>query len=295
MKRKRLILFAFLAVIAGSLVFLKFRPHGDDPNSVRVYPGANSRETYFTIHQIREAQSISKGKGCKVGILDHSFGMARHSNLYAGGMNFVPGKDESLYEKEWHGYWMATVLHEIAPEAEIYALNTRTWKSPRLDAGAMAKAIDWAIEHHLNVLTYSAEAFDGEALKILETALARAYKAGIVTTFIHTKHPQNILPDGLFSSNREDGREADVNVLHYDYTVVVVNQWKGTQPFFSISSTSPVLGGVVAMMKSLRPDLSPSQCQTILRETAHPSDFHGEKPPRVLDALAAVKRVEEFH
>ena len=294
MKRKILIISTFFIVIVGIPIFLKLRPHGDDPNSVRVYPGANSRETYFTMHKIHEAQSISKGKGCKVGILDHSFGLTRHSSLYAGGMNLVPGKDESLYEKEWHGYWMATVLHEIAPEAEIYALNTRTWTSPRLDAEAMARAIDWAIENHLNVLTYSAEAFEGEALTILETALARAYKAGTVTTFIHTRHPQNILPDGFFNSNTEDGREADVNVLHYDYTVVVVNQWKGTQPFFSISSTSPVLGGVVAMMKSLRPNLSPSQCQTILRETAHPFDYQGQKPPRVLDALAAVKHVQEL-
>jgi hypothetical protein len=246
------------------------------------------------MHQIREAQSISKGKGCKVGILDHSFGMAQHSNLYAGGMNFIPGKDEFLYKREWHGYWMATVLHEIAPEAEIYALNIRSFNNRNQDAEAMAKAIDWAIDHHVTVLTYSAEAFDGEPKEILEMALERANKAGIITTFIHTGYKQNILPDGLFNPDKEDGREADINVLHYDYTVVAIKQWKGTQPFFSISSTSPVLGGVVAMMKSLRPDLSADQCKTILRETSHPLDFHGQKPPRVLDAFAAVQRVQKL-
>jgi hypothetical protein len=289
LKKKRILLFALAVVLAGSILFLIFRPGGDDPNSVRVFPGANSRETYFTLHQIREAQSISRGKGCKVGILDHSFGMNLHSDLYAGGMNFVQGNDEFLYQREWHGYWMATVLHEIAPEAEIYALNTRTFKDRRSDAEAISKAVDWAIEHHLDVLTYSADGFEDEPGKILDAALDRAYKAGIVTTFIHTTHPKNILPDGLFSSDRKGGREADINVLQFDYTVVVLKQWEGAMPFFSISSTYPVAGGVVAMMKSLRPDLTPEQCQKILRETAHPMDFHGEKPPRVLDALAAVR------
>jgi hypothetical protein len=268
---------------------------GDDPNSVLVFPGANSRETYFTLHHIKEAQAISKGKGCKVGILDHSFGVSLHPNLYAGGQNFVKGGEEFLTKREWHGYWMATVLHEIAPEAEIYALSARTFKSRILDAEAMAKAIDWAIEHHLDVLTYSAEAFEGAPKQMLEAALERAHKAGIVTTFIHTGFAQNILPDGLFNPDKEDGREADIHVLHYDYTVVPIKQWEGTERFFSISSTAPVLGGVVAMMKSLRPDLSPDKCKQILRETAFPLTFHNQKPPRVLDALAAVKFVQALH
>jgi len=37
------------------------------------FPNANSRQTYFTIHNIWEAWEISKGAGVKVGILDHSF------------------------------------------------------------------------------------------------------------------------------------------------------------------------------------------------------------------------------
>lgn len=56
---------------------------------------------------------------------------------------------------------------------------------------------------------------------------------------------------------------------------------------------SPVVGGVVALMKSLRPDISPAECQKIFRKTSHPLSYRGEKPLRVLDALAAVKRVRE--
>jgi len=270
--------------------------HHNDP-SVLVFPGANSRDTYFTMHNIREAQAISQGKGCKIGILDHSFGMANHPELYAGGKNFVEDSDEFLIKREWHGYWMAVTLREIAPQAEIYALNTHSFKSPTSNAKAIARAIDWAIENHLSVLTYSHAAINGDQRKILDSALDRAHKAGIVTTFIHTGHPGNILPSGLWSGS-DDGREPDVNVLHYDYTVVKVH-WKENKvpiknPFYSNSSMSPVVGGVVALMKSLRPDLSPEDCQKIIRETSHPINYRGETPPRVLDALAAIKYVKEI-
>lgn len=182
-----------------------------DDTSVLVFPGANSRETYFTMHNIKEAQAISQGKGCKIGILDHSFGMAVHPKLYAGGKNFVIDNDEFL-------------------------------------------------------------------------------------TFIHTEYPSNILPTGLWGG-LEDGREPDVNVLQYDYTVTRVEGWdkdKTNLPFFSVSSMSPVVGGVVALMKSLRPDLYPGDCQKIIRETSHPMNYRGEKPLMVLDALAAVKRAKVY-
>jgi subtilisin family serine protease len=270
----------------------------NDP-SVLVFPGANSRENYFTLHNIKAAQLLSKGNGVKVGILDHSFATELHPKLYAGGQNFVKGNEELLTRKEWHGYWMATVLREIAPEVKIYALNTYVFDGLKARAEAMAKAIDWAIEQKLDILTYSAEVFMGEPRKILDNALDRAHKANIITTFIHTGHPGNILPSGLWSGN-DDGREPDVNVLHYDYSVVFIDEYRKAmagektwyRPFFSVSSTSPVVGGVVALMKSLKPGLTPAQCRKILRETAKPMDFEGERPLRVLDALAALQEVK---
>lgn len=290
-----------LIFIFPLIIFFILSGHlrGDDPNSVLVFPGANSRDTYFSLHKIREAQFSSKGKGIKVGILDHSFGIDLHPKLYAGGKNFVKDKEEFLTNREWHGYWMATVLREIAPEAEIYALNTYDFSGVEARAEAMADAIDWAIEKKLDVLTYSAAAFKGEARKILDKALDKAHRANIVTTFIHTGHPGNILPSGLWGGP-DDGREPDINVLHYDYSVVFIDEYRkamagdktGYQPFFSLSSTSPVVGGVVALMRSLKPGLTPAQCQKILRETARPLDFEGEKPLRVLDAAAALEQVK---
>lgn len=265
-----------------------------------IFPDANSRHTYFTLHNIREAQALSKGKGCKVGILDHSFGMELHPKLYSGGRNFVSDDDEFLTKREWHGYWMAKTLREIAPEVEIYALNTYSFEDLNSTVEAISKAIDWAIQRQIDVLTYSHAAVTSEARQLFNDALDRAHSSGIITTFIHTGHPGNIMPYGLFPGE-DDGREPDIHILHYDYSVVMVDEyWKlkdgqaswWNPPFLSFSSTSPVLAGVVSMMKSLNPNLKSDQYRKLLRETACPLEFEGRQVPRALDALAAVKQAK---
>ncbi|MHB1459345.1 MAG: S8 family serine peptidase [Armatimonadota bacterium] len=272
----------------------------DESRLAMIFPDANSRHTYFTLHNIREAQVFSKGKGCKVGILDHSFGIELHPELYSGGKNFVSDDDEVLAKHESHGYWMTKTLREIAPEVEIYALNTYSFEDPDSHAEIISRAIDWAIQQHIDVLTYSHAAVTGEARQIFDDALNRAHSSGIITTFIHTGHLGNIMPYGLFPGE-DDGREPDIHILHYDYSVVMVDEyWKlkdgeptwWNPPFLSFSSTSPVLGGVVSMMRSVNPNLKSDQCRKLLRETAYPLEFEGRQVPRALDALAAVKQAK---
>ena len=113
-----------------------------DVPGILYFPKANSRPTYFTIHNEQEAWAISKGAGVKVGILDQSFGYEIHKDLYSGGKNFQKGDSEKLFNRNiHHGYWMASTLREIAPDVEIYALGTSS--SDESDkAGAMVQAID---------------------------------------------------------------------------------------------------------------------------------------------------------
>lgn len=194
--------------------------------------------------------------------------------------------------------WIHTLICTL--DAEIFALNTYS-KDFTDRAQAMAKAIDWAIEQKLNVLTYSADVISGGPGKILDAALARAHRAGIVTTFIHCAHEGNIMPSGLWPGP-ESGREPELNVLHYDYSVVIIEEYRKAvagektwyQPCLSVSSTSPVVGGIVAMMKSLRPSLTPAECKKILRETSHPITFEGKTAPRGLEALAALQKVRSL-
>jgi len=273
----------------------------DEIPHVMVFPGANSRATYFTLHSIREAQSVSTGEGVKVGILDHLFGIDLHPELYAGGENFL-GEDQAwkLSSTAEHKYWMALVLKEITPDVEVYALNVSS-RDEGEKVDALLRAVDWAIEHELDVLTYSSRRFSPEHRPRVDAAVERAHEVGIVTTFIHYGHPGNLLPGGLFSG-LEDGREPDVFVLHRDYTVLFVHEYARLErgersdwyrPFLSLSSTSSVTAGVVAMLRSLRGDLTPAGCRHILRQSGRPLEFEGQSVPRALDAAAAVRLAEQ--
>ena len=264
-----------------------------------VVPGANSRETYFTIHNIRPAHALTRGGGSKVGILDHSFGMKVHPELYAGGDNFQVGEWGETFEcQSHHGYWMALVLKEIAPDVEIYALNTYSADEGKRVA-AMVNAIDWAIEHELDAITYSAGAFSPEARKLLDPAVERAVEAGIVPVFIHYPHPLNIFTSGIGPRSGDDERDPDLNIFHYDYTVVFGDQYvaymngdddvaRGYRPFLSISSTAPVTAGFVALIRSLAPHLSPAQVKEILMDSSQPMEFQGRTGARVPDVAKAV-------
>lgn len=276
--------------------------HRASAQEVLVFPGANSRETYFTVHNVRAAQKITRGAGAKVGILDHSFGMEVHPDLYAGGENFQVGMwGETFTSQSHHGYWMSLVLREIAPEVEIYALNT--YSSDEAErVGAMVKAIDWAIDHDLDAVTYSARAFSPEARKILDPAVERAVDAGVVVIFIHYPHPLNLFPSWIGPVTGDDERVPDLNILHYDYTVVFANEYKafmagdddlaqGYRPFLSLSSTAPVTAGFVAMLRSLDPTLSPAHIKEILVAASHPYAFEGRVGERVPDAGRAVQLV----
>ncbi len=291
--------FVLLAVLTAAMLLAGVAIWTNRQN-VLVFPNANSRETYFTLHNLLPAQGMTKGRGAKVGILDHYFALNDHPDLYAGGMNFLgDSRTDELTKLASHGYWMALVLHEVAPEASIYALNAASTDEKEM-VDAIVRAIDWAIANHLDALTYSQrKVAQPENRKRLDAAVSRAHAANIVTTFIHYPHPGNIFP-GPLGSEGDPEREPDINILHFDYTVVFVKDYqqfqkepdprKHTPPFLSVSSTSPVTAGIVAMMRSVNPALTPEQCKGILVETSHAMEYHGRQVPHVVDAAAAIQR-----
>jgi hypothetical protein len=292
----------FIFTVGANTASAQEIPTVDAPH-ILYFPNANSRPTYFTIHNVHEAWVISKGEGIKVGILDHSFGYDVHKDLYAGGKNFQAGEwGESFHNVSHHGFWMASTLREIAPSVEIYALGTYSSnESDKVDA--MIQAINWAIANNIDVLTYSATRFSPENCLRLDSCVDRAIAKGIVTTFIHYPHPDNILPTWLGPMTGDDDREPDVNILHYDYSVVFTKPYAnwmqdgeaaGYRPFLSLSSTSPVTAGFVAMLKSVHPNLTPIELKRILMETSRATVFEGMESPRTVDIGAAIRSVTKL-
>jgi hypothetical protein len=271
-----------LSIVINVVLFLKVK---EQPQHID-FMNANSRDTYFTLHNVKAAQSISKGKGIKVGVLDHYFGCETHKDLYKGTIDFLDDS-EAFNKISEHGYWMATTLKEIAPECDIYAINTLDSKDEDKKVTAMIKAIDWAIENKIDILTYSENAISEKNRQRFDAAVNKAVENNVITTFIHYDNPNNIWPDGMFSARglSKDIREPDLNILNYDYNVLFMDKYKKYEElknnisggdnnlYFSISSTSPVTAGFIAILKSVNNKLSPREYKEILIKTSYKKLF----------------------
>ncbi|HKO55191.1 MAG TPA: S8 family serine peptidase [Thermoanaerobaculia bacterium] len=122
---------------------------------------------------------LTKGSGVKVGIIDTGIDAA-HPALqaaYRGGYDFVHGDSVPEEESSGHGTFVAGVVLQVAPEAEIYALKIYG-KENSFETADLVRAIDWAIAHQLDVLnlSFAMTARLGDARR----ALDRAEAAGIV-------------------------------------------------------------------------------------------------------------------
>jgi len=296
-------IFCILVFIFSLALNLKFYlDFQGTPKYVSLNDG-NTRETYESVHHIKESQKTATGKGIRVGVLDKYFGFKKHGELYSGGRDFV-NDAEAFEEIGEHGKWMATTLKEVAPDVEVFALNVRTGDKGK-EAEAVVNAINWAIEHDLNVLMYSAEPFDAEYREKIDRAVKKAIDHNLVTTFVHYPLAENILPDGLLRQNTElDSRTPDVRVYHFDYNVLLLIMYEKYQnilesggqprrgdemPYFSISSTSPVLAGIVAMMMEVKRDLPPADYKQVLINTSREFEYKGRKYEHVVDAAKALE------
>ena len=260
-------------------------------------PGSNSRDTYFSIHNISDAHRTSKGKGVKIGILDWGFGFNNHSGLYAGGRCFSDEVD-NFYQADEHGYWMALVLKEIAPECEIYALGTFTGDENKW-VDALIEAIGWSVKNGIEVLALSHQKISDKNRARFDEAVNKAVGKNIVTTFIHYDSPNNLFPWGLFEGfERYYKREPDVNIFHYDYNTVFLERYseylkKGdtadtSEMFLSVSATSPVTAGFVAILKGIKKELKPSEYKEILIRTSYQMNYRGANVNHVADIGKAV-------
>jgi hypothetical protein len=283
---------------------------------ILTFNNANSRDTYFTVHNVKAAHKHATGKGVKVGIIDWLFALDDNKSLYADSVD-ITGFRHGLHEGNGHGLWMAIVLREIAPECEIIAINgvhhEDGMSSEEFDerrSHHLIQSIEWAIESGIGVLTYSCAKVPLSYRQLVADAITKAVSNGITTTFIHNDHQDNIWPYACYpffkdwGDNRDFTREPDVNIYHYDYNTIMVNRYEAylekvakgevirsgnDLPFFSISSTSPVLGGFVAILKSINPQLSPAECKELLASTSYSITEKGENwfdinpCPRVVD------------
>lgn len=294
MKKNIIIILLLISLCISVFVILK----GDKRWYIN-FTNANTRETYNTFHQISDAHSLSTGKGIKIGIIDHYFGFKSNKYIYVNGINFTDN-NESFNSIAEHGLWMAKTLKEIAPDVEIYALNSLQNNNPEKESQFIIDAIDWAIENNLDILTYSSKPFNDMYRDKIDIAAKKAISHGIVLCFIHYNLEENILP-GIFINENQYSRNVDIRIFQYDYNLILFENFDKynnkkqksktiwDSPYLSYSSMAPVTAGIIAMMMEIEEDLTPNQYKDILIETSKSIEYNNNTICKVVDAKYAIE------
>lgn len=310
-----ILLIAFLCSAAANIIFI---PKAMKANEIVEndeiwnihFPDTNSRDTYFSIHNMNKVHEVSQGDGIKVGILDWGFGYEEHEGLYAGGKDFSTWEyhEENFLHANEHGFWMAQTLKEIAPKVQVYALGSFNPDSEKDWVDTMIKAIEWAMEEKLDILTLSHQKLSKDNRERFDEAVNKAIQSGIVTTFIHYDNPNNILPWGIWSGEGEGyNRVPDINIFQYDYNTIFLENYAAvienkdfdstykSELNLSISSMSVVTAGFVAILKEINNTLTPKEYKDILVKTSRPMEYEGDNAEHVVDMENAVNYMLEHY
>lgn len=130
-------------------------------------------EMHFTIDPM--------GRAVRIGILDS--GVCRthpHVGKVVEGITIGPDAMLASYEDTLgHGTAVASVIHYLNPDADLVAVKIFDGKLAT-SLAVLIRAIDWCLEHDVQVINLSLGTLNPEYRSAFEEAVARAQSAGAV-------------------------------------------------------------------------------------------------------------------
>jgi subtilisin family serine protease len=268
---------------------------------------------------VDQAHRWATGKGVRVAVIDTGVDLD-HPDLrgrIAKANNFVD-RGEQSFTRDIHGTAVAGVLAAgagndagiagTAPEAEIFALKA-CWPQPPgsrqaiCDSYTLAKAIDFAIVEHAQILNFS---LSGPPDPLLARLVKAALDRGIAVVAAAPDGKGAGFPASLggvlavLGSDQDGNLRAPLAQPHepmlaapgVDVLTTVPN---ASYDFFTGSSLAAAeVSGVAALLLERNAKLNPAQLGALIRKTARPMHLPGgEADPTVLlvDACAAVGQV----
>jgi subtilisin family serine protease len=278
------------------------KPH-DDPYGKLEY-GAR------TIHA-DAAHRVSTGKGIRVAVVDTGVD-TDHPDLrgrVAEIANFVDGGDSS-FATDRHGTAVAGVIGAradnavgvfgIAPEADLIVAKAcwyadRSSGKARCSSWTLAKAIDFAIREHSQVLNLSLKGPDDA---LLERLLVAAEGRGIVVVAAASedeKGPGFPAASPIAIAVIASDNHGDIKPrvwLEHKFAIaapgvdILTTVPKGGYDFVSGSSFSAAeVSGVVALLLERRPGIAPREVREVLQRSAHPLIASADGATRVQSGL----------
>ncbi|MFG2601799.1 S8 family serine peptidase [Streptomyces sp. NPDC048462] len=246
--------------------------------------------------RVDSAQRLSKGKAITVAVLDTGV-QADHPSLKGhvttGPDFFDDGASEDSDNWGLHGTAMASAVLKVAPEANILSVRVldESKKKDRTVSGStspIAKGIEYAVDHDADVISLSLgdagnfvqdynadEAYAiGQSVSRGVTVLASAGNSGDEDN--SGSYPAGYPSVISVAATGQDGARASFSTVRSHNAVaapgVGITMAKKSGGFTTKDGTSPacaLTAGVVALMLSHNPKLTPAQVRSALTTTAH--------------------------
>jgi subtilisin family serine protease len=168
------------------------------------------------------------GYGLKIAVIDTGIN-AGHPHICAPTHAVVFDSDETEFSSEdnlGHGTAVTAAIQEKAPLADYYILKL-FGNSLRTAGTRLLRAIEWTIEHRMDVVNLSLGTSNVAHLPSLETLVARATATGVLLVAARYSNRTPVLPgmlDGVISV------DVDWNLPRDQYRVSIEN---GTPVFYA--------------------------------------------------------------
>lgn len=220
----------------------------------------------FKLAKIDQAweQGIT-GKGVKVAIIDTGF-----TDL--PGLDFVEVIEFKPVSSLSHGTATASILRQIAPDADIYALaHGGTWSG-------INSALNWCLDNNVDVINMS---IGGKSYNSYMSPIELLHKKGVVMIAsagnydIEEYYPAYI--DGVYSIGGVRVKHNEIIDLKYNnqkwndfifeaYRLEVYDELGYKRLFSGTSASSPCVAGIFALLKQEYPNASKNELYNLLVE-----------------------------
>jgi subtilisin len=197
-------------------------------------------------------------------------------------------QDNQPADLSGHGTACAGIIHLIAPKAEIYSVRV-LGSDMRGRAIQFAGGLDWAIENNMHVVNLSLSTSKDEYFALFHDLADQAYFKNMNVVTAANNYPEISFPS-LYSSVISVASHAIQDPFIYYYNpsppvefgargIDVEVAWNNKQTLTSTGNSfaAPHIAGLVALIRSKHPELTPFQVKTVLLACASNMHRKGKK------------------
>ncbi len=229
----------------------------------------------------------STGRGIRVAVVDSGLEYdhpALEGCVRGGvGVDFDPKAEDGVrYVEEnqpqdmfGHGTACAGIIHSLAPQAELYSVRVLGKKATGR-AAQFAGGLRWAVEQGMQVINLSLSTAKEEYYALFHQLADEAYFSNILLVSAVNNIPAPSYPS-LYSSVVSVAAHEGHDPFTYYYNpnppvefgapgIDVEVAWKDKQYLVSTGNSfaAPHITGIVALIRSKHPELTPFQVKTVL-------------------------------